>query len=72
MENCKQDCKQDHPNNSFESATLLFVYYSLLPSGCIVKLNKGKFMWKLVQKLHPDCIQSLYHTTTSTDINNMM
>ena len=33
------------------------------------KLNQGRFIWKLTQKQHPDCIQAIYYINSSTSMN---
>ena len=42
----------------------------MLPLEANVKLNQGKFISKLTQNQHKDCIQAVYHTNSSTAINN--
>ena len=44
-------------------------YYIPLEAN-IIKLSQGKFIWKLTQNQHPQCIQAIYHTNLSTAINN--
>ena len=48
-----------------ESAKLLYIYYKILLLEANIKLNQGKFIWKLTQNQHPDCIQAIYHTNYS-------
>lgn len=43
-----------------------FDYYSLLNLEHMIKINKGKFMWKLVNKEQPECIQMKYHVEINT------
>ena len=56
--------------NKCESAKPLYIYYKILPLEANTKLNQGKFIWKLTQNQHPDCIQAIYHTNSSTAIKN--
>ena len=56
--------------NKYESAKPLYIYYKILPLEANIKLNQGKFIWKLAHNLHPDCIQDIFHTNSSTAINN--
>ena len=56
--------------SKYESAKPLYIYYKILPLEANIKLNQGKFIWKLTQNQHPDCIQAIYHTNSSTAINN--
>ena len=53
--------------NQLSPYTLSTKYYHLKQT----KLNQGKFIWKLTQNQHPDCIQSIYYTNSSTAINNI-
>ena len=46
----------------YESAKPLYIYYKILPLEANIKLNQGKFIWKLTQNQHPDCIQAIYRT----------
>ena len=48
--------------NKYESAKPLYIYYKILPLEANIKLNQGKFIWKLTQNQHPDCIQAIYRT----------
>ena len=43
-----------------------FDYYSLLNLEHMIKINKGNFMWKLVNKEPPECIQMKYHVEINT------
>ena len=45
-----------------ESVKLLYIYYKILPLESKIKLNQGRFIWKLTQNQHPDCIQAIYRT----------
>ena len=56
--------------SKYESAKSLYIYYKILPLEANIKLNQGKFIWKLTQNQHPDCIQAIYQTNSSTAINN--
>ena len=56
--------------SKYKSAEPLFIYYKILPLEANIKLNQGKFIWKLTQNQNPDCIQAIYHTNLSTAINN--
>ena len=56
--------------SKYESAKPLYIYYKILPLELNIKLKQGKFIWKLTQNQHPDCIQAIYHTNSSTAINN--
>ena len=56
--------------SKYESTKPLYIYYKKLPLEANIKLNQGKFMWKLTQNQHRDCIQAIYHTNSSTVINN--
>ena len=56
--------------SKYESAKPLYIYYKILPLEANIKLNQGKFIWKLTHNLHPDCIQDIFHTNSSTAINN--
>ena len=56
--------------NKYESAKPLYIYYKILPLEANIKLNQGKFIWKLTHNLHPDCIQDIFHTNSITAINN--
>ena len=44
------------------SAKPLYNSYKILPLEANIKLNQGKFIWKLTQNQHPDCIQAIYRT----------
>ena len=57
-------------SSKYASAKPLYIYYKLLPFEANVKLNQGKFIWKLTQNQHPDCIEAIYHTHSDTAINN--
>ena len=48
--------------NKYESAKPLYIYYKILPLEANIKLNQGKFIWKLTQNQHRDCIQAIYRT----------
>ena len=52
-----------------ESVKLLYIYYKILPLESKIKLNQGRFIWKLTQNQHPDCIQAIYYTNPSTAMN---
>ena len=54
----------------FESAKPLYIYCKILLLEPNIKLNQRKFIWKLTHNLHPDCIQDIFHTNSSTAINN--
>ena len=55
----------------YESAKPLYIYYKILPLEANIKLNQGKFIWKLTQNQHPDCImEAIYHTNSNTAKNN--
>ena len=56
--------------SKYESVKPLFISYKILPLEANIKLDKGKFLWKLTQNQHPDCIQVIYHTNSSTAINS--
>ena len=56
--------------SKYESAKSLYIYYKILPLEANIKLNQGKCIWKLTQNQHPDCIQAIYQTNSSTAINN--
>ena len=56
--------------SKYESAKPLYIYYKILPLEANIKLNQGKFIWKLTHNQHPDCIQDIFHTNSSTAINN--
>ena len=56
--------------NKYESAKPLYIYCKILLLEPNIKLNQGKFIWKLTHNLHPDCIQDIFHTNSSTAINN--
>ena len=56
--------------SKYESAKPLYIYYKILPLKVKIKLNQGKFIWKLTQNLHLDYIQAIYHINSSTVINN--
>ena len=56
--------------NKYESAKPSYIYYKILPIEANIKLNHGKFIWKLTRNLHPDFIQDIFHTNSSTAINN--
>ena len=34
----------------------LYNSYKILPLGANIKLNQGKFIWKLTQNQHPVCV----------------
>ena len=53
-----------------ESAKPVYIYYKISPLEANIKLNQGKFIWKLTQNQHPDYIKAIYHTKSSTAINN--
>ena len=55
--------------SKYESAKSLYIYYKMLPLETNIKLNQGKFIWKLTQNHHPDFIQDIYHTNASRAIN---
>ena len=55
--------------NKYETAKPLYDYFELLNLQKLIKHNHGKFMWKLVNNLHPECIQSKYKLTQSSAIN---
>ena len=56
--------------SKYESTKPIYICYKILPLEANIKLNQGKFMWKLTQNQHQDCIQAIYHTNSSTAINN--
>ena len=39
--------------SKYESAKSLYIYYKILPLEANIKLNQGKFIWKLTQNQHP-------------------
>ena len=45
----------------YDSVKSLFEYYGLLNLENMIKINKGKFMWILVNKEQPECIQMKHH-----------
>ena len=47
-----------------------YIYYKKLPLEANLKLNQGKFIWKLTHNQHPHCTQAIYHTNSITTINN--
>ena len=56
--------------SNYESAKSVYIYYKILPLEATIKLNLGKFIWKLTHNLHPDRIQDIFHTDSSTAISN--
>ena len=52
------------------SAKPLYNSYKILPLEANIKLNQGKFIWKLTQNQHLHCIQAIYHANSSTAISN--
>ena len=51
----------------YDSVRSIFDYYGLLNLEKMIKINKGKLMWKLVNKEQPECIQvKYYHQEIST------
>ena len=56
--------------SKYESAKLSYIYNKLLPLEANIKLNQGKFIWKLTQNQHPDCIQAICCTNSSTAWSN--
>ena len=57
--------------STYESVKPLYICYKILPLEPNIKLNQGKFIWKLTHNQHPDCMQAIYHTNSSTAINNI-
>ena len=56
--------------NKYESAKPLYIYYKILPLEEDKTPNQEKFILKPTYNLHPDCIQDIFHTNSSTAINN--
>ena len=56
--------------SKYKSAKSLYIYYKILPLEANIKLNQRKFIWKLTQNQHPDCIHDIFHTNSTTAINN--
>ena len=54
--------------SKYESVKPLYIYYKISPLEANIK--QRKFIWKLTQNQHPDCTQAIYHTNSSTAINN--
>ena len=52
--------------SKYESAKPLYIYYKILPFEANIKQNQGKFLWKLTHNLHPDCIQDIFDTNSSS------
>ena len=48
-------------SKKYDSVKSLFDYCGLFNLENMIKINKGKFMWKLVNKEQPECIQMKYH-----------
>ena len=48
-------------SKKYDSVKSLFDYCGLFNLENMIKINKGKFMWKLVNKEQPECIQMNYH-----------
>ena len=46
-------------------------YYHILNLQADIKINHGKFIWKLINKQHPECMQSNYHTNTNSAMNRL-
>ena len=53
----------------YDSVKSLFDYYGLLNLENMIKINKGKFVWKLVNKEQPECIQMKYHLSEINTLN---
>ena len=56
--------------SKYETAKPFYINYKILPLEANMKLNQGKFMWKLTHNQRLDCIQDSFHTNSSTAINN--
>ena len=54
---------------NYDSVKLLFNYYGLLNLENMIKINQGKFTWKLVNKEQPECIQMKYHPQEINTLN---
>ena len=52
-----------------DSVKSFFNYYGLLNFGNMIKINKGKFMSKLVNKEEPESIQMKYHLREINALN---
>ena len=61
---------------SAESEILPNIYYKILPLKALlplkasIKLKQGKFIWKSTQNQHSGCIQAIYRTNSTTEVNN--
>ena len=56
--------------NKYESAKPLYIYCKILLLEPNIKLNQGKFIWKLTHNFQPDCIQDIFHTNSSKAVKN--
>ena len=55
--------------SKFESVKPIYKYLNILSSNTI-KLMRGKFMWKLINKEHPISIQRKFPVNFSVTINS--
>ena len=53
----------------YDSVISIFDSYGLLNLENMIKINQGEFMWKLVNKEQPECIQMMYHPREINALN---